>query len=1533
MTKNFTRLCLHTALIVLVILFCAARLVAQPIANFTASQTSGCSPMVVNFQNTSTGTVSGTTYSWNLGNSNSSTNFNASGTYIATSGSGGTNFTVTLTVTNPNGQTSTKQITVTAYPSPVVSFTASDTVSCPPLSTSFTSSVNWNAPGSGSYLWDYGDGNSSTQANPAYTYNVSGQYNVTLVAVNSAGCSTTVQKPAYIKVWAQPAAAFTATPNSICNPPATTVFTNTSSGTGPYTSAWTFGDGGTGTGNNVTHTYTATGNYDVQLIVTDGHGCKDTLTNPGYISVGNLNADFTGPASACAGSFVQFTNTTANPAPTNCVWDFGDGTSPIGGLIVSHQYTNAGTYDVRMVAVKGGCTDTIIKQIIINPKPVVNFVANNTSPCPAPVTISFTNNTTGATSYHWEFGDGSFSGAANPTNTYNANGVYDVLLIATSAFGCVDSLRRSAYIKVYPLELAILPDQPGGCIPVTINFSPSVTYTNPVSSVSSPYPYAVTSYTWNFGDGYTSTLSNPSHVYTAYGTYTVSLVITTANGCTQTAYATILAGTPPTANFGANPQTVCVGSPVYFLDSSSANVTSWHWEFGDGNSANSSNPTYYYPNPGYYTVKLTVYNNGCKDSIVKTNYIHVNFPKSVPQYAYSCDTPTRVNFHNSSLGYNRWKWYFSDGTSSTALHPSHVFPSLGLWQAGLVVWNDTTGCMDSVVTTVDLIQLSLDLTVPDTTVCKGTTLNITSHITGGQANQYNWIVDNQLFQDTTWAMDYTFYTTGYHTIKLITKDAHNCIDTFTRTNYVLVSWPYVSFSATPLLGCAPVNVQFTDATPIVPGTSIATRHWDFGDGTTGNATTGTTSHLYPYAGTYDIKLIVTDNIGCKDSLTKPGYIKVKDPVANFSASPTVSCPGKPILFLNSSSGSPLSYYWDFGDGTFSTAVTPTHVYTTTGVFTVKLVAFDAAAGCGDTMVRTNYITITAKPVAAFTVSDTFKICPPLPVVFTNNSTGAQSYLWQFGDNSSSTIANPSHVYNSGIFDIQLIATNQAGCKDTATGRVRVLGYAGLIKYTPLTGCAPLTVQFTALEPNIPGYIFDFADGTTYPTTGTTATHTYTHAGPYVPILVMTDNAGCQSSSRGLDTIKVDGIYGGFTYSPYPACDKGTLTFLDTSKGAYSTVNSRTWIFHDGVMSNQASPSHYYPGTGTYAITLIHTTITGCIDTLHTDVTFYPTPVIDAGRDTTICVGDYTILQPGGGVSYTWSPAATLDCSACTNPKASPVSSTLYTVTGADAHGCTSTDTVRVNTKTKTIAIAGSGGAICEGASIQLHVSGATVYNWSPANGLSNSHSPDPVASPDTTTQYIVVAQEGSCIPDTAYVQVIVNPAPHVNAGPDQTIIAGNTAQLNATGQSIVQYAWQPAESLSCDNCQDPEATPKNTTIYTVTAYTDKGCVDSDQVKIYVICQQSQVYIPNTFTPNGDGQNDHFYPRGRGIRTIKSFRIYDRWGEVIFERTNIDVNDMNQGWDGSFKGAALSPDVYVYTIDGICDTGEEFSWQGDISLIR
>jgi len=123
------------------------------------------------------------------------------------------------------------------------------------------------------------------------------------------------------------------------------------------------------------------------------------------------------------------------------------------------------------------------------------------------------------------------------------------------------------------------------------------------------------------------------------------------------------------------------------------------------------------------------------------------------------------------------------------------------------------------------------------------------------------------------------------------------------------------------------------------------------------------------------------------------------------------------------------------------------------------------------------------------------------------------------------------------------------------------------------------------------------------------------------------------------------------------------------------------------------------------------------------------------------------------------------------------------------------------------------------------------------------------------------------------------------------------------------------------------------THYIVYAYSEYGCKDSANVKVDIVCDHSQVYMPNTFTPNGDGANDRFYPRGKGLQVIKSFRIYDRWGELVFEKQNFQLNEINNGWDGTYKGTKLNPDVYVYIIDALCDTGAPLSWTGDITLLK
>jgi gliding motility-associated-like protein len=235
--------------------------------------------------------------------------------------------------------------------------------------------------------------------------------------------------------------------------------------------------------------------------------------------------------------------------------------------------------------------------------------------------------------------------------------------------------------------------------------------------------------------------------------------------------------------------------------------------------------------------------------------------------------------------------------------------------------------------------------------------------------------------------------------------------------------------------------------------------------------------------------------------------------------------------------------------------------------------------------------------------------------------------------------------------------------------------------------------------------------------------------------------------------------------------------------------------------------------------------------------------------------------------------------------------------------------------------------------VPLFDTGGTKYQWSPAYGLDNPTSWNPTATPGSSQSYTVIAQLASCIPDTDYVSLTIYQLPTVYAGADQRLLAGSVAQLDATGTLIAKYAWSPSGDLSCSTCASPLASMSVTTTFIVDVLSDYGCHAQDSVTILLYCDNSQIFIPNSFTPNGDGKNDVFYPRGKGVKNIKTFRIYNRWGELMYQNDNIGANDAGLGWDGSFKGGAPRPDVYVYLLEADCSTGEPISIKGDVTIIR
>jgi gliding motility-associated-like protein len=1384
---------------------------AQVIANFSANVISGCSPIVVQFTDLSTGNP--TSWQWDLGNSATSTLQNPSTTYV----NPGT-YTVTLTATNATGS-NTKTVVgyINVIPSPIIDFVGDTTSTCVPKTVQFTSSVIAGMPGAVTYAWDFGDGFTGNTPNPLHVYNVAGNYSVTFIVTNSQGCNKAIVKNAYIHAIAKPNASFTMTNNASCTAPLTVSFTNTSLNASSY--SWDFGDGGTSTSASPTHPYTTAGFYNVRLIATSIGGCSDTVTINNGVVISNPVAAFTpSTLNTCLGNTINFTNNTL-PTVAGMVWSFGDGDTSTA-FSPAHSYTALGTYPVKLVATVGACKDSVTINVNVTPKPVPHISATSYASCNLPFTPTFSNTTTGASSYIWYFGDGGTSTATNPSHTYNSLGVFNVTLISTSPYGCSDTTVYSNYMYTYQPLAAITATPLAGCVPLNTTFQPNVQTVSPVVS-----------YNWDYGDGFSGTGTSPSHTYTAQGIYTVTLTGTTQDGCNFSATTTVDARDRPTTAFYATPTTTCVNTSIAFYTIGTG-ATSYNWFYGNGTSSGPTTATSIvtsYGAPGGYSPFLVTSNGACKDTLLINNYISITGPSAFFTPVFFCANRLMITFSNQSTGATTYHWDFGDGGTSTAFSPTHTFPAYGTYT---VVLTDSAGnCQNVATKIIDLFPIPTGFTTADTNICKGGAALFTPAFDSHQLN-YQWSFGNG---NTQTAIGSQVVANGYllggqYTVKLVVSDSNGCKDSLVRTNYVKVSEMTPALTGAPTSGCSPLNVQFTDGSTSTQGAITNSRKWYFGDGftfTNGNVSPINHTYISSVPVTYNVKMVVTNNFGCKDSVTLP-LVTITRPVASFTADST-ACKGQTISFINNTVGNNPTYEWTFGDGGTSSLTNPTHIYNTAGSYSVRLIAIDAG-GCRDTLLKPNFMQVHTV-VPSFTMSDTAADCPPLLILFNSTTPGINTYLWTFGNNNTSTLSNPSTVYTvSGIYHPKLIITDDFGCQDSLTKTVTLTGPNGTLAYSPLSGCMPLTVNFSSVATFTQTYYWDMNNGTTITSSVGNASYTYTQPGNYVPVLILTSGANCTKVVQGVDTIKIEELSGNFTF-PSPICQNTTIQFTDSAHDSQPAIITRAWAFGDGGTSALHNPSHTYVTPGTYTVRLILTNNHGCIDTILHTIVVHALPNVTAASNQSICAGTSASLLASGANTYTWSPSTGLSCTACANPTATPGATTTYVVFGVDTAGCSDTGMVSIIVNPIPAVTATGTATICAFSSTILHAFGATSYSWAPATGLSCTNCANPTASPTTTTTYTVTGTSLGCS-STAQVTVTVNNTPTLTITPNTSICAGGSVPLSVSGAANV--TWSPATGLSCTTCLNPTATPAATTTYTVTATNSFGCVSTGTVTVSVV---------------------------------------------------------------------------------------------------
>lgn len=319
----------------------------------------------------------------------------------------------------------------------------------------------------------------------------------------------------------------------------------------------------------------------------------------------------------------------------------------------------------------------------------------------------------------------------------------------------------------------------------------------------------------------------------------------------------------------------------------------------------------------------------------------------------------------------------------------------------------------------------------------------------------------------------------------------------------------------------------------------------------------------------------------------------------------------------------------------------------------------------------------------------------------------------------------------------------------------------------------------------------------------------------------------------------------------------------------------------------------------------------------------------------ICNPDYITLNSSvgyapspEGYNYAWTPGTFVDDSTLGTAMAYVNQSTVFTLQILDANYCFRRDTAGIFLSVRNPVFAHVADTErCVNQPVEFLLSGGEYYYWYPSTALSCDDCPNPIANPQTTTTYYAVITDEYNCSDTLPKTIIVYPLPVINAGGDTTIYYGETAQLYTNLDLPAVYTWAPSASLDYPNNFNPKASPQQTTTYVVTAKDVHNCTNTDSV-IVVVRDDIPVNIPTAFTPNGDGKNDVFHISNPRFQKLQEFKVYNRWGQVVFSTT-----DIAKGWDGNYNGAPQDMGIYNYVIKATFPDGRVEMYKGDVTLVR
>ncbi|MDB5190968.1 MAG: domain containing protein [Segetibacter sp.] len=1077
------------------------------------------------------------------------------------------------------------------------------------------------------------------------------------------------------------------------------------------------------------YTFSDTGTYNIPISITAPNidNCDNTIT---IIYTAKVNAppkpDFTFSYTGCKSDSASLFGTVL-PGPFNITsykWTFDDGTID-SFKNVKKKFATQGSHNVKLRIISdNGCIGDTTKPVVTSPPPTATFGITPSTGC-GPTTVTFTDSSSYAggpiQNWYWNFGNGQTLNTntnAAQTQTYAA-GTYIIKHFAQSGTCRGDTAIKT--LKIYSKPVASF-TVPAGCLPDSL-----AQFINTTSIADSQ----ALSYLWNFGDQNatatnpnTSTLESPTHKYSAYGTYNVTLTVTTANGCVNTVTIPFtIGGFSAAINYSIqNADALCVSNRVQLTNE--VNVTrdsvyriDLYWDaigratvFTTDNSPVQNGvythayPTFSSPATVAYTIKMVVYSKGgCISEKSKVITLH-----AVPVVTFGTLLGACVNAAPTSIALGA----VSNGLTGTGVYSGPGTTAAGIFNPAIagvgvhtIKYEFTTagGCIDSAKRTINVFAKPT-VKWGFINLCDSTEFSDTSIITTGNITSWNWNFGDATSEVRTSGASFRkiYRSAGTYDASLFVLSNNGCSSDTSTKPITINPVPVPAFTvANENSLCSQNQVALTNVTSL--GTDVINKleiYWDFANQPTvaethnSPAANARYTHQYatftaPESKTVTIKWVMYTRGSCITEQTKTITLHAL-PVLSFSRLASLcfnSSPSSVAQALATNGVTGTGVYSGAGttpSGNFNPAIAGEGQHPITYTFTT-------IGGCVDSI--STVIKVLPVPRANFGFTS---VCVTDSTTFTDSSSltsgNITTWNWDFSDGetaikNSNTAFNKLY-HNSGSFNAKLTVVSDSGCISETVTKPVIVNAIPLANFTMSSSvCLPSGQLAFTNRSSLPGgaasdlnYVWDFGDGSST-STNPNPSHTYAASSNYTIRLTVTSKSGCVSdTSKSFNAFLPKPIADFNVLLPF-ICQGISSVFTDSSSAPNSTISNWRWQFGDGFTSNSENPSKTYSLPGNFVVRLTVTTPEGCTADTSKQIKVYVQPKVDAGTNLYINEGTLTNLYPvvnDTTLRFLWTPATYLNNDTLLRPTLiNPMFTQTYKLTATGEGGCTASDTVRV----------------------------------------------------------------------------------------------------------------------------------------------------------------------------------------------------------------------------------------------------------------